>query len=127
MSTRIIASDASGIHVKLALNLWTHQGQAGARALLESLRIEDVHPRAMIADPSPPLQPRGSNALKKAGLIRYERSIMTVLDSGRLEEGCCECYRAIESQFGRALKVSLPKVDREPDKHDLHGTPSGLH
>jgi CRP-like cAMP-binding protein len=64
-----------------------------------------------------------ANALKKAGLIRYERGIMTVLDSERLEKNCCECYRAIESQFERALKVSLRKGDHEPGKHDLHGPP----
>lgn len=50
-----------------------------------------------------------ANALKKAGLIRYERGTLTVLDTQGLEDGCCECYKAIETQFERALKQPLRK------------------
>ena len=48
-----------------------------------------------------------ANTLKKAGLIRYERGTLTILDSKGLEDGCCECYNAIESHFERALKQPL--------------------
>jgi CRP-like cAMP-binding protein len=44
-----------------------------------------------------------ASALKKAGLIRYERGTLTVLDSKGLEDGCCECYGIIEAQFEKAL------------------------
>ena len=40
-----------------------------------------------------------ASALKTAGLIRYERGTLTVLNAKGLEEGCCECYGMIESQF----------------------------
>lgn len=50
-----------------------------------------------------------ANALKKAGLIRYERGTLTILDTKGLENGCCECYNSIESQFERALKQPLRK------------------
>ncbi len=50
-----------------------------------------------------------ASTLKKAGLIRYERGTLTVLNSKGLEEGCCECYGLIESQFEKALGVPLRK------------------
>lgn len=65
-----------------------------------------------------------ANALKKAGLIRYERGILTVLDSKGLEDGCCECYNSIESRFERALKLPLRRrVDGQADKHELRRVP----
>lgn len=48
-----------------------------------------------------------ANALKSAGLIRYERGMMTVLDSKGLEEGACECYSLIEGLFERQLNSQL--------------------
>lgn len=48
-----------------------------------------------------------ATALKKAGLIRYERGTLTVLDSAGLTDGCCECYEQIESYFERALAQPL--------------------
>jgi CRP-like cAMP-binding protein len=48
-----------------------------------------------------------ANALKKDGLIRYERGTLTILDTKGLEEGCCECYTAIETQFEKALQQPL--------------------
>jgi CRP-like cAMP-binding protein len=50
-----------------------------------------------------------ASTLKKAGLIRYERGMLTVLNSKGLEEGCCECYNLIESQFEKSLGTSIQK------------------
>ena len=48
-----------------------------------------------------------ANALKKAGLIRYERGMVTVLDGKGLGDGCCECYELIANHFERALNQSM--------------------
>ena len=42
-----------------------------------------------------------ASALQRAGLIRYTRGIITVLDRARLEHAACECYRIIEDEFVR--------------------------
>jgi CRP-like cAMP-binding protein len=36
--------------------------------------------------------------LQQAGLIRYSRGRVTVLDSERLEEASCECYGVVRAQ-----------------------------
>ena len=41
--------------------------------------------------------------LQAAGLIRYSRGSITVVDRAGLEEASCECYRAILGQFDRRL------------------------
>jgi Mn-dependent DtxR family transcriptional regulator len=41
--------------------------------------------------------------LQKAGLIRYHRGRMTVLDRAGLEAACCECYRVVREEFDRLL------------------------
>ena len=50
-----------------------------------------------------------ASALKSAGLIRYERGQLTVLNSKGLQAGCCECYDIIESKFESALGRPLRK------------------
>jgi CRP-like cAMP-binding protein len=44
--------------------------------------------------------------LQQAGLIRYSRGRVTVLDGERLEEASCECYRVVRAQHERLLGVS---------------------
>jgi CRP-like cAMP-binding protein len=39
--------------------------------------------------------------LQRAGLIRYSRGIITILDREGLEEFVCECYRAVKAEFDR--------------------------
>lgn len=41
--------------------------------------------------------------LQKAGLIRYHRGKMTIIDREGLEAGSCECYRVIKREYARLL------------------------
>jgi len=45
--------------------------------------------------------------LQRAGLIRYCRGDIEVLDRARLEKMACECYQVIQSEFDRLLKIPL--------------------
>jgi CRP-like cAMP-binding protein len=42
-----------------------------------------------------------AGVLQKAGLIRYSRGQMTILNRLGLEEACCECYRSVKAQEDR--------------------------
>lgn len=42
-----------------------------------------------------------AGVLQKAGLIRYSRGQMTILDRLGLEDACCECYRSVKAEFER--------------------------
>ncbi len=44
--------------------------------------------------------------LQDAGLIRYHRGTISVLDRLRLEEQCCECYQVVKNEFDRLLPPS---------------------
>jgi CRP-like cAMP-binding protein len=44
-----------------------------------------------------------ASALQEAGLIRYVRGAITVLDRAGLEAAACECYAIIRAQYMRAL------------------------
>ena len=41
--------------------------------------------------------------LQDAGLIKYSRGQITVLDRPRLEKRCCECYQVVKTEFDRLL------------------------
>jgi len=41
--------------------------------------------------------------LQRAGLIRYSRGRITVLDRARLEQEVCECYAVVKNEFDRLL------------------------
>ena len=41
--------------------------------------------------------------LARAGLIRYTRGKIQVLDRGRLEEASCECYGVIQQEYERLI------------------------
>ncbi len=41
--------------------------------------------------------------LQDAGLISYNRGIITVLDRPGLEAVCCECYQVVKTEFDRLL------------------------
>ena len=40
---------------------------------------------------------------QQAGIIRYSRGHMKILDRCRLEESACECYAAVRGHFERLL------------------------
>jgi hypothetical protein len=40
---------------------------------------------------------------QQAGIIRYTRGHMKILDRARLEDSACECYAVVRSQFDRLL------------------------
>ena len=41
--------------------------------------------------------------LQRAGLIRYARGRITVLDRARLEQRTCECYAVVKKEYDRLL------------------------
>jgi len=41
--------------------------------------------------------------LDKAGVIRYSRGVITVLDRGTLEKRACECYAVVKHEYDRLL------------------------
>jgi len=41
--------------------------------------------------------------LQDAGLIRYQRGRITVVDRPGLEARCCECYKVVKTEFDRLL------------------------
>jgi len=47
--------------------------------------------------------------LQEAGLISYNRGIITVLDRPGLEAMCCECYQVVKTEFDRLLPDNTVK------------------
>jgi CRP-like cAMP-binding protein len=48
--------------------------------------------------------------LQRAGLIRYSRGRIDVLDRPGLEKSACECYRVVQNEFERLLS-DIPRGD----------------
>ena len=44
-----------------------------------------------------------ANTLQRAGLIKYRRGNIRLLDIGGLKEGSCECYATVKGQYDRLL------------------------
>jgi hypothetical protein len=51
-----------------------------------------------------------ATALQRAGLIRYRRGAIAVLDRAGLEAAACECYRIIRYHY----ELLLPRLDGSP-------------
>jgi CRP-like cAMP-binding protein len=51
-----------------------------------------------------------ARTLQTAGLIRYSRGTITVVDRQGLEEGSCECYRAVRDTYERLLPQVYPTL-----------------
>jgi CRP-like cAMP-binding protein len=50
--------------------------------------------------------------LQNAGLIRYSRGRITVLDRDKLEQRVCECYAVVRKEFDRLLPYLPPRAER---------------
>ncbi|HUQ97912.1 MAG TPA: Crp/Fnr family transcriptional regulator [Gemmatimonadaceae bacterium] len=44
-----------------------------------------------------------ANALQRAGLIRYRRGVVRIVDAERFEAASCECYATVRDQMRRLL------------------------
>jgi DNA-binding transcriptional regulator YhcF (GntR family) len=49
-----------------------------------------------------------ASALQRAGLIRYRRGNVTILDRAGLERQSCECYGISKMEFDRLLSARAP-------------------
>lgn len=65
---------------------------------------------AMMLGASRPTVTVVAGTLQKAGLIRYHRGVITILDRGGLESASCECYRTttqvLNAVTGRSAQLS---------------------
>jgi CRP-like cAMP-binding protein len=50
-----------------------------------------------------------AGALQRAGIIRYSRGRITILDRGALEEASCECYELNRNAYAKA-RLPIPTV-----------------
>ncbi|MGB3299727.1 MAG: Crp/Fnr family transcriptional regulator [Phormidesmis sp.] len=48
--------------------------------------------------------------LQQAGMIRYARGQLSILDRPKLEETACECYRVVQSEYHRLLHSRTQSV-----------------
>ena len=48
--------------------------------------------------------------LQEAGLIRYSRGRITILDRPRLETRVCECYQVVKTEYDRLLPKGLEQL-----------------
>lgn len=59
-----------------------------------------------------------ASALQRAGLIRYSRGRLTVVDGDHLEANACECYGVMQAEYRRCTakkslhRLRLPKASR---------------
>jgi hypothetical protein len=45
-----------------------------------------------------------AGTLQKAGIVRYQRGVVSTVDREKLEEASCECYRIINSEYDRLFQ-----------------------
>jgi CRP-like cAMP-binding protein len=48
-----------------------------------------------------------AGALQRAGMIRYRRGLVSIVDRKRLETASCECYQVVRAEFDRLLGVRV--------------------
>jgi len=57
-----------------------------------------------------------AGALQRAGLIRYSRGVVTILDRGGLQQRACECYDLSRREFDRLLGKSPRRTSPRPKR-----------
>ncbi len=84
----------------------------------EAIAIGASHYRARtpiaLGGPRPSSRPckgvtEGAVKLQKAGLIKYARGHITVLDRPGLEARSCECYAVVKNEYDRLLPAIMTK------------------
>ena len=65
--------------------------------------------------------------LQAAGLIRYHRGRLTIVDREGLEEVACECYAAIKAELDGALTVHPSSNGHSANGHSSNGHSSNGH
>lgn len=95
-----------------ACNARHHVEQRTARWLLDvhdrvdtdefDLRQEFLAEMLAVQRPSVTI---AAGTLQRAGLIRYKRGHMTILDREGLESAACECYEKIRSEYSRLVPL----------------------
>jgi hypothetical protein len=50
-----------------------------------------------------------AGALQDAGVIRYRRGHITILERAGLEERVCECYAVVKREFDRLLPDEIAR------------------
>jgi CRP-like cAMP-binding protein len=53
-----------------------------------------------------------ARSFQQAGMIRYTRGNMQILDRDALEQACCECYALVNKQYERIVGTLLRKMPR---------------
>ncbi|WP_019139754.1 Crp/Fnr family transcriptional regulator [Noviherbaspirillum massiliense] len=48
-----------------------------------------------------------ARTFQRAGLLKYNRGVVTILDRAGIEEACCECYGVVRKQFERTIGKSV--------------------
>ena len=51
-----------------------------------------------------------AGVFQQAGMIRYNRGHMTILNRAALEETCCKCYDLVNKQYERTVGTILRKT-----------------
>ena len=62
--------------------------------------------------------------LQNAGLIRYARAHIDVLDRACLERNSCECYLAVKNGYGRLLPDTIASSPRTTGRGDTRRGPA---
>ena len=61
--------------------------------------------------------------LQEAGLIRYRRGRIQVIDIEGLHDSCCECYGAINGHFSKLIGWSPDVTAHNPATHKTDSPP----
>jgi hypothetical protein len=61
----------------------------------------------LVLNDTPSVAASSAAAFQQAGLIRYARGRITVLDRPGLEKRSCECYWVVRKEYGRLLPAKF--------------------